>query len=461
MVLDFPNRCNGHLPSPVGLGLTVKHLIMSISRSFWAAVVALLGFASLVFASPFAHSSPLLTRQSDSVPVPADDPFYTPPAGFENTEPGTVLRSRPFQSTLFSKLSYSVCAYQILYRTTAVDGCPIATVTTVFKPESSNVMTDRFVSYATAYDSSDSKCDPSYAYRLGTSNSSDVGDSDLEFLLISAYMNLGYIVNSPDYEGPGAAFGPGHLAGMCVLDSMRAVINFRETIGFTTDRPGIFGQGYSGGAIATGWAASLQPTYAPELPIKGWAHGGTPANLTGVTVYIDGTDNSGYLVAAVSGLAMPTAYGAELQPVLNRILTPSGKAAVAYGDTHCSSDDLSTYSNVSITSYDFQKLGPAIFEQPTIKRVFKANIMGRLKRETPAHPVLVYHSIQDQIIPWHNASSLVDRWCSRGANVTFTTYESGTHEQTAVNAIGEVFAFADSVFAGTTPVGCVRNLNAA
>ncbi|MEU5883046.1 lipase family protein [Spirillospora sp. NPDC047279] len=36
--------------------------------------------------------------------------------------------------------------------------------------------------------------------------------------------------------------------------------------------------GYSGGANATGWAAQLQPAYAPDVTLKGIAMGGTPAD---------------------------------------------------------------------------------------------------------------------------------------------------------------------------------------
>ncbi|KAF2150925.1 LIP-domain-containing protein [Myriangium duriaei CBS 260.36] len=424
---------------------------------FVITIVALLITASFTAAAP-ASSAALGSRQADLAP-PTEDPFYKPPRGFKDTAPGTVLRSRSIESPLSSSLAFPVQAWQLLYRTTAVDGCPVAGVTTIFKPIQAKLKLDCFVSYATAYDSSASKCDPSYAYRQPSNlSSSDTGDTDEEFFIIEGYLNQGYIVASPDYEDVRAAFGPGHLAGMSVLDNMRAVTNFGKTIGFGTKTPAIVGQGYSGGAIATGWAASLQPDYAPELPIKGWAHGGTPANLTGVTVYIDGTSNSGYLPAVVAGLAKEIAYGAELQPVLSRILTAKGRQAIQYADTHCSGDDLNEYHNISLLSYDFQTLGPHIFQQPTIKRILQDNLMGAKECETPTAPVLVYHSMEDEIIPYANASALVDRWCARGASVTFSTYPTGSHAGTAAAALPEVYAFVNNAFAeNVIPKGCVRN----
>lgn len=426
---------------------------MRVSATLGTAIAALLTSMPLGEAAPRALAGLLHPRAT--VEPPSKDPFYKPPPGFEKTAPGTILRSRQIESALLGSLPVLESAYQLLYRTTAVDGCAISTVTTVFKPAKAQL--DRFVSYATAYDSSGTQCEPSYGYQLPSNFSNpDTGDTDEEFLIISAYLKQGYIVSSPDYEGSQAAFTPGHLEGMCVLDNMRAVTNFGKTLGFTTPHPAIVGQGYSGGAIATGWAASLQPDYAPELPVKGWAHGGTPANLTGVTVYIDNTGNSGYLVSAVAGLAKSTAYQRELQPVLDKILTAKGRQAVQYADTHCSGSVLTKYADTSLLSYEYQTLGPAIFGNPVVKQIFQDNLMGGLECETPKAPVLMYHSLQDEIIPYANASALASRWCSRGASVNFSTYRTGTHAETAVNGLVEVFAFVASAFAGTVPKGCSR-----
>lgn len=40
--------------------------------------------------------------------------------------------------------------------------------------------------------------------------------------------------------------------------------------------------------FSTGWAAALHATYAPELNIKGWAFGGTPANVSSTLVQVEG-----------------------------------------------------------------------------------------------------------------------------------------------------------------------------
>ncbi|OBT97421.1 hypothetical protein VE01_04346 [Pseudogymnoascus verrucosus] len=395
----------------------------------------------------------VLGRSLPRATVPSSDPFYQPPAGFESQVPGTILRTRTIVASFFGILPNPVQAYQLLYRTTATNGSAIATVITVFRPLFAK--TDRFVSFQTAYDSSATVCDPSYSYQIGTPQSDLI--SSAELLIIEAYLISGYIVASSDYEGPDAAFGPGHLSGMGVLDGIRAVTNFKSTLHFSTTNPMVVGVGYSGGAIATGWAASLQPTYAPEIDIKGWVSGGTPANLTAVADFIDGTTFSGFVLAVVDGLTKPSAYGAALKPVIDSIITPAGQTALNFASANCAVADIINFSGKSIKSTDFQSLGDRLWYDPTVAAILEQNTMGVNKNETPTVPVFMYHASQDEIVPYANAAVLAKAWCSYGASVKFTTYANGGHITTEVVAIVESLNFVSSAFAGTAASGCSTN----
>ncbi|KFY14981.1 hypothetical protein V492_02303 [Pseudogymnoascus sp. VKM F-4246] len=395
----------------------------------------------------------VLGRSVPRATEPDSDPFYQPPAGFESKEPGTILRTRPIVAAFFGILPNPVEAYQLLYRTTSINGSAIATVTTVFKPLIAK--TDRFVSFQTAYDSSATVCDPSYSYQIGTPQTGLI--SSAEMLIIEAYLISGYIVASSDYEGPDAAFGPGRLSGMGVLDGIRAVTNFQSTLHFSTANPMVVGVGYSGGAIATGWAASLQPAYAPEIDIKGWVAGGTPANLTGTADFIDGTLFSGFVLAVVAGLTKPSAYKADLLPLITSIITPAGQTALDSANTNCAVDDIINFPGKSIKSTEFQSLGDRLWYDPTVAAILEQNTMGVNKDETPTAPVFMYHATQDEIVPYANATTLAEAWCSYGASVKFTTYGSGGHITTEVVAIVEALKFVSSAFAGTTASGCSTN----
>lgn len=139
----------------------------------------------------------LFLSSATALLAPSQDPFYTPPAGFASKAPGTVLRSRTVQTAFLGLVPNPVQGYQLLYRTTATNGSAIATVTTVFKPFGAAL--DKFVSFQTAYDSSDTVCDPSYNYQLGSNNTDLI--VAFESLILQAYITEGYIVSAPDYEG--------------------------------------------------------------------------------------------------------------------------------------------------------------------------------------------------------------------------------------------------------------------
>jgi pimeloyl-ACP methyl ester carboxylesterase len=276
--------------------------------------------------------------------------------------------------------------------------------------------------------------------------------------LIEVYLILGYIVASPDYEGPDAGFPVGRLEARGALDGMRAVKNFGDTLGLTSDDPMIVGMGYSGGAVATGWAAALHPTYAPDLNVKGWVHGGTPANLTGVVEAIDGTIFAGFLPAAVVGLSAPSAFGANLAPVIDSIVTDEGRDALNFAAGNCAVFDLLAFIGKSLLSTEFQSLGDRLLYDPTVADVLEQCIIGLDAAETPSAPTFVYHATQDEIIPYANASTMVDRWCSNGADLKFTTFAAGGHGTTAVLALPDIVPFVENAFAGTTGFsGCTRN----
>jgi hypothetical protein len=65
---------------------------------------------------------------------------------------------------------------------------------------------------------------------------------------------------------------------------MRAVSNYKNTLGLSTSTPKIVGYGYSGGSVATGWAASLHQAYAPELLVQGVSN--FPEHFASLFIYL-------------------------------------------------------------------------------------------------------------------------------------------------------------------------------
>lgn len=156
------------------------------------------------------------------------------------------------------------------------------------------------MSYQTAEDSPTSDCAPSYSLQQGTSLAGVLPQA--EILLMDTLLARGWYVNTPDYEGPKSYFTVGANSGQGVLDSIRAVLS-------TGNQTQIHGNaqvqlwGYSGGALASGWATQLQPSYAPDLTIIGAALGGTPVDLNATMNAANKSPFCGLIPAGIHGLS--------------------------------------------------------------------------------------------------------------------------------------------------------------
>lgn len=102
-------------------------------------------------------------------------------------------------------------------------------------------------------------------------------------------------------------------------------------------------------------------------------------------------------------------------------------------------------------------MGRGLLYNPIVSSILKQNTMGVKRDETPTAPVFVYHGIQDEVIPYSNATAMVDAWCKNGASVKFTTFGTGGHATTEVVALPDVINFVEAAFAGTADSGCSRN----
>lgn len=232
----------------------------------------------------------LSTRSEESTaPIPpTQDPFYSEPEPFfKELAPGTVIRLRAAPGNLTTLVANCTAAYNILYRTTDSRYAPSWAVTTVFV---SARPVPALLSYQIPYDSASLNASPSYAL-YSTDSASSVAD-------ISTALSLGWLVSVPDYEGPLASFTAGVQSGHATIDSVRAVLSVHGSLNLTgpgngNDSLNYAMWGYSGGALASEWAAELAVQYAPELNFSGAALGGLTPNVTSVLLAINGTIAAG------------------------------------------------------------------------------------------------------------------------------------------------------------------------
>jgi hypothetical protein len=137
----------------------------------------------------------------DSEPIPPkQDPWYTAPDGWEDAEPGHVLRVRAAQGNLGIGIGIGFgSAYNILYRTTDSQYDPSWAVTTLIIPRTPNTDYNALLAYQVAYDSADLDASPSYTLSPWIRDGHTPGNCLDE---IDEALRAGWYVTIPDYEGP-------------------------------------------------------------------------------------------------------------------------------------------------------------------------------------------------------------------------------------------------------------------
>jgi hypothetical protein len=246
---------------------------------------------------------------------PKDDPFYsyTGISPLDSIAPGTVLKTRTFPYHIFG-FPTLLETTQLLYRSTSQTNKPTVNVTSVIQPP---IQFDekKVISYQSAYDSLNPNDEPSYAISGGLRLGGVV--PNVEAAVFGPFIADGYTVIVPDTEGQQADFAAGPEYGMNTLDSIRAAFN-SSTI--PSDAK-VAMLGYSGGAIATEWAAELAPTYARDVNERmiGAAIGGVLADPAHNLHYVEGTGFwAGVMAMALVGIARAFEIETDLAPYLSR-----------------------------------------------------------------------------------------------------------------------------------------------
>ncbi len=246
---------------------------------------------------------------------PATDPFYryTGQEPLESIQPGTVLKTRRLPYRL-AGVPLPVRTTQLLFRTTGARGQATLGVTTVVRPLV-GAASRRVVAYQSFYDSLNPIDQPSSVI-AGSMRLPGGGIATAETGLVLPFLLAGDAVVITDTEGQAADLAAGPEYGQNTLDGLRAA--------FAAPATGISPQakvaliGYSGGAIATEWAAEMAPTYAPDVDrrLVGAAMGGVLVHPMHNLHYVDGSLIwSGVLPLALVGLAR--AYDVDFTPYLS------------------------------------------------------------------------------------------------------------------------------------------------
>jgi Secretory lipase len=341
--------------------------------------------------------------------LPSDDPFYWPPPGYQHAKPGTVLRSRDVELAFLGLIPQSGRAIQLLYRTMDMSGQPEAAVTTVIVPaELDSEQPCPLLSYQCAIDAVSSRCFPSYALRRRAKALGSL--SQFELVLVTAALAEGWAVSVPDHEGVRGIWGAPYEPGYRVLDGVRAALS-SERIGLSPSAPiGLWG--YSGGGLASAWAAEMCGEYAPELDIVGAVLGSPVGDLGNTFSRLNGGLFSGLPAMVVAALV-------HAYPGLDRVIkehtNDEGRALLDRLEKMTTVEAVLRMAGRDMGDYLDEPLED-ILSTPEVSYVFDSTKLGAA---VPTPPVLIVQAVHDYLIDVNDIDALAAAYSAGGARVTY------------------------------------------
>ncbi|MGV9710669.1 lipase family protein [Gordonia sp. NPDC003424] len=379
-----------------------------------------------------------VTATAHAAPGPGADPFYRYDGNLGAHAPGAVLRTRQVRFVA-QGVTVPVTSTQVLYRSNDDFGKPIAGVTTILRPPTTN---GRIVSFHMAYDGLGAQCEPSWT--LQGNHPSRAGQ--FEQVAIGGYLASGYTVVVPDYEGPQQEWTIGRQSGHLALDGVRA----SETVLRMPRSTPVGMIGYSGGSVPTDFGAELAPTYAPELRLVGAAAGGLPVNLAHNLPYVSGSkDWAGVMPALI--VAYNRAYGLDLPSFMSRY----GLRLVNTVKDQCIADFAADYPGLT----DRQLVRApyrGLLQVAAVRAAIARNVMGTVG--TPRIPMMlgVGHkdAIGDGVMITADVVGLARTYCRRGVPTTLHVYQGDSHGTAFLPFQRDAAPFLADRFAGRPAGGC-------
>jgi secretory lipase len=392
-----------------------------------------------------------------AVPPPEQDPFYryegaTPLA---EVAPGTVLRTRTLPYHV-AGLPLPVKAVQLLYRSTGQSGEPTVNVTSVLLPPL-RLGTPKIVAYQSFYDSLNPADEPSYAIAGGLTLGGLI--PNVEALLFAPELAAGNAIVVADTEGESADFAAGPEYGINTLDSLRAALASPATGLAATQKIGLIG--YSGGAIATEWAAELAPGYAPDVDSRlvGASFGGVLADPAHNLHYIDGSSQwAGVMPMAIVGVSR--AFHIDLTPYLSeygkQLYEKLQKASIveALGKypgltwTQLAKPEYPTPESIPPYVETVNQLIMGTGGTPSVPLQIAQGAFGELEGTSGDKPGI---GEGDGVMIAGDVRTLARQYCERGVAVQYTQHDALGHVPTALPWITAAIPWLAERFAGKAP----------
>jgi hypothetical protein len=386
---------------------------------------------------------------------------YTGRAPLGEVPPGTVLKTKTLSYHVVG-IPLPVRVVQLQYRSAGALGQPTVNVTSVLEPPVP-LGSPRAVSYQSFYDSLNPADEPSAQIAGDVTLGGLIPDA--ESIVIAPLLLQGYTVIVPDTEGQAADFAAGPEYGINTLNSIRAATSSPLT-GLGPGTPiGMFG--YSGGAIATDWAAQMAPAYAPDVnqQLVGAAEGGVLVDPAHNLTYVSGSLIwAGVIPMAIIGIAR--AFHVDITPYLNgygrELYAKLQKASITqvlgeYPGLTFAQLVKPRYANpasIPILVKVENELDTGLIGSPTIPMFIGQGADGTLEGTPGDKPGI---GPGDGVMIAGDVRTLARDFCASGAAVDYTQYDALSHVTTFPVWAPAALLWLDARFAGAqAPDDCAQ-----
>ena len=361
--------------------------------------------------APHAWTQPAAEAASD---------FYMSPAALGAE--GTIIRTEPSSLALSAPGmpgAIPTMATRMMYVSSDTHGAPAALVGTYLEPTQpwTGPGERPLIAYAGGTKGQGDQCAPSKLLSEFVQFQPPF-DVIVEYDVLAIYslLSRGMAVAVTDYHGLGTPEVHDYLnrkaQAYAVLDSARAALQLPGT-SLTPGSP-VFLYGYSQGGMASAGAAELQPSYAPDLNVRGAYIGGPVVDDEFFIGYNDGRPALAPAFAWI--LNGMTADYPDTRPVLDAELNDTGKAILQDSENKCAvpTGMAQQYQHTSQWTTSGQPLTAVIDQSPALRAAFGEQRVGTL---TPSVPVLISSARNDEGAPYTPIREMAAGWCGSGATV--------------------------------------------
>ncbi|UVS78609.1 lipase family protein [Actinokineospora sp. UTMC 2448] len=351
-------------------------------------------------------------------------------------DPGEIVSAEPSAFRLPPGIPTATAAWKIHYRSTGAGGKADVVSGTVIIPLDGRDGVRPLLTYAFGTVGMGDQCAPSAKLADGSS---------FEAVVLNGALERGWAVVVTDYQGLGTpgdhTYMIGRAEGAAVLDAARAAQRLPEArrAGVDATSP-VAVMGYSQGGQASGWAAELARSYAPELRVKGVVSGGVPADLLR---FASSSTDSNLALSLMTAIGHDAGYP-ELD--LDSYLNDDGRALVESMRNGCVVENALAAEGKSIDELTVRNP----LEAPDWRRRLGDN---RLGERAAAAPVYVYHGTNDTIVPYAIGEQLRADWCARGGVVQWRSIPMADHHTAYLFGVSPALDWLAARFAGSPTRG--------